>query len=441
MPAAIALYSYFFYLGVELFQIHHIIPFVDKLKPGLLSQAAMVVVIAMRIADFSWIKNIAIWKALLLLAIVPGLFVGVTQGLVLRAFTAEATRYVFGFIGACLVIRSLKEVRALYAFILVSTLLLSVFTILKGGKGPGLYKDENDMAMMLVLLLPFAFFKIFDKGSFAAKAGNTGLFAVCLLAIASTLSRGGMVGALPCLFLCLMKVKHKVIAIPVGIAMLGLAVAFGPDKLVSEFKTIGDTEESTAASRIRYWGLSTEMFLERPLFGVGAYCWGNAFYSGVVDNDDFSIHNMTPHSIYFQALSELGLFGTIPFIGLLAAVFAALWKMRASKMEAMRRVLTAEAGTHAVLHRHLGFLSEYKLFAQAAFVGLLGYLLSAGFISVLFYPGLTLMAGLVQALREAYKRDLGGFMALKQALATRDEAAERRAQAPMRDEEIATLSM
>jgi hypothetical protein len=53
-----------------------------------------------------------------------------------------------------------------------------------------------------------------------------------------------------------------------------------------------------------------------------------------------------------------------------------------------------------------GIIRRMRYFAAALAIGITGYLVSGGFLSVLFYPGLALFAALSQAAGKAWRTEL-----------------------------------
>ena len=190
------------------------------------------------------------------------------------------------------------------------------------------------------------------------------------------------------------------------VLLLAAVVALGPKKLTSEFESISDTHETTADQRIYYWGLSWDMFVQRPVFGVGAKSWGSAAWSGLVSRHGRGFHNMTPHSIYLQLLSELGAVGVITWLGVLVCCFLCF---RDILPDRLRRQANAAMLDHLgptfirEIQERQKFMSNFGL---ALGIGLLGYLASGAFLSFVFYPMFTTFAALLQASKDTWEREL-----------------------------------
>ena len=400
-------------LLVDFGQIHRMVPGLSLLKPGLLTQALLFVLVLCELKNGRWLRSIAAWRFLFLCAIGTGLLLGVTEGRVALVLKTELPRYLTTFLGVCLFVRRVADLRVLHDVFIVMAFLIAAWVLTHGGHGPGLIKDENDAALVLVMFLPFAFLKVFFEDSARKKALSLGVFAVTLLAIGMTLSRGGMVGALPALAFCWLKSRNKAVSLALGAVALVGAVALAPSNLLSEFESIADTEGGTAGTRRYFWDLSVQMFLERPVFGVGASCWGNALYSGLIEIPTGRAH-MTPHSIYFQLLTELGTVGVFTWMGLLSSVVLGLAGLRASRLDAdVGRVLAAGAEPDPLVLRKLRADSVFmRNFAPSLAIGIAGFLICGAFLSVLYYPGFPLFAALVQAAREAWRNEMALAMAV-----------------------------
>jgi hypothetical protein len=109
-------------------------------------------------------------------------------------------------------------------------------------------------------------------------------------------------------------------------------------------------------------------------------------------------------------------------MGMLAATFFGLRSLRIDRIHAdAGRLLSADPDPAMVrkLRADILFMRDYS---AALAIGIVGYLVSGAFLSVLFYPGLPLFAALVQAAVEAWRTE----MTLAAAVAGRgaDEEAE-----------------
>lgn len=399
------------YLMVDFGQVHQIIPGLKYMMPGALTEGLLFLLVlaelprALNSPGGGLIRPIMVWQFLFLCAIGLGLIFAVTQGRALMVLKTEFPRYLTGFLGILIFLRRIEDLRTLQNLLMAAAILISGWCILHGGHGPGLYKDENDAGLVLVMLLPMSFLKFFGESGRRRSFIPLGVFFITLVAIGITLSRGAMVGVIPALFFCWLKSRNKAVGLILAGVALGGALLFMPSNFKSEFKSIGDTDQGTAEARRYYWDLSVMMFEKRPVVGVGAMSWGNALYSGLLKISDRRAH-MTPHSIYFQLLSELGLVGIFCWMGFLTACFRELRGMRGSQLQ-REAAIAYGSGTDPSEMRRIGEDILYlRHFAAALTIGIIGYLISGGFLSVLFYPGIMFFAALVQATSSIWRTRL-----------------------------------
>lgn len=396
-------------LWVDMGRIQDMIPILKYTKPGFLIQLGLFVLVLANLSRLRFNQPLIVWRFLFLLSVVPGLFVGYGTGRVRMVFETEVQRFLSGFLGMVLFIRGLADLKRMHSAIVYLAFLLSLWTLTHGGCGPGLLRDENDIAMFLVMLLPFSYMKSTLETNALRKGFCMLVFLLTLAGIASTISRGGMVGALPTLGFIWLKSKRKILSLVLLAISLALTVAFGPEKLISEFKTIGDTNEGTASSRLYFWGLSWEMMKLRPLFGVGAMCWGNGVW-GMVQSGELvipsRIGNMTPHSVYFQLISEVGILGTVAWVGLLGVVAKALYSIRESALNRQMGAVLGRMTNPAAIHHAMEMQSHVKAASVSLAICILGFLLASAFLSVLFYPQLYFFVALIQATKNIWEREL-----------------------------------
>lgn len=397
---------------VDFGQVHRIVPSLSHLMPGAIGEAVLLVLVLIELPRGRWVRNIAVWRLLFMGAIATGILIGVTQGRSLLIFRTELPRYFTTFLGACVFVRRIEDLRVLQNAFIAMAFLLAAWVLTHGGHGPGLYKDENDAALVLVMLLPFAFLKIFGEPSPRKLIASGAVFFLTLLGIGLTLSRGGMVGTMPSLFFGWLKSRNKAIGLALAAVALVGAVVFAPKDFKTEFESIADTQQGTAETRRLFWDLSVQMFEERPIFGVGASCWGNALYAGVIDIPDKRLH-ITPHSVYFQLLSELGIVGVFCVMGLLVSVARTLRELSPSRLRQDAALIMPEDPDPALLRRFRSDQIFMRNFCASLAIGIIGYLVCGAFLSVLFYPGLAIFAGLVQGTREAWQNEIRLATALR----------------------------
>lgn len=163
-------------------------------------------------------------------------------------------------------------------------------------QGIGIFSDPNDLALALVIVLPFLFFKLTeDKGTVYGKAFNLICLVVLIYALILTQSRGGLLALGVLAMLLFSRRVGPVLGYSLG--GLGMASLF----LASSRMSTISTEEGSAYGRIQAWGIGMDLFESSPLFGVGA---GNFT----------EYHFRTAHNSFVLCAAELGVFGLFPWL-------------------------------------------------------------------------------------------------------------------------------
>ncbi len=158
----------------------------------------------------------------------------------------------------------------------------------------GVFNDPNDLGLALVLIVPVLIDRVFQKRFFLSAL----LLPVILYGIYWTNSRGAMLSLAAGIFAYLVLRYRSLKGVIIGGVMAVIGVVFGPSRMGS----LSGSEES-AYGRIEAWYSGFQMFKSSPLFGVG---------QGMFTE----YHNLTAHNSYMLVLAELGLLGSIFFVGM-----------------------------------------------------------------------------------------------------------------------------
>ncbi len=143
-------------------------------------------------------------------------------------------------------------------------------------------------------------------------------------------------------------------------------------------------QDRTAHSRLDFWKAGVQMFADHPALGVGP---GNfqLSYAGRYSRGSVFQGTWVPHSIYIQALSELGLAGVIPVFLLFIGCF---------RLNARTRKYLMERGG--------GKPKDFDYYLSIGLdMALVGYMVSGAFLTVLYYPHLWVILGLSVGLHTA----------------------------------------
>ncbi len=380
---SIGLFASAIFFLINFSQLHVLIPGIKYLKLGLLTSIILSISIFPDIFKKEWYTPLGKWRLLFILSLVPGMFFGFSTGYPRTAVIISLQDFIAGFIAPCIFIRGVKELKTFNKIIILTTLFISIYVIMNHGHGPGVLVDENDVGLVLVMLLPFTYLSMNMSNKRTFKIGCLLLFFLSLLAIASTISRGAMVGTLPTLIAIWLNSRRKLLTVFSMLLVLVICVFLAPPNLMHEFESIKNVDQGTAHSRRYFWQLSMEMFNQRPIFGVGAMSWGSALWSGKLHLHLIeSVPISTPHSLYFQILSELGLVGAICWLLLMFKTF--------------------QVGTKIKKAAYINFpdgdeeIDFILLFMKCIIIGLIGGLISGLFLSFMMYPHLYAFIALMQ---------------------------------------------
>ena len=321
-------------------------------------------------------------------------------------------RVVFFFYLISINLQTARQVRGLIAVVIIGGLFMSIHGILQihtgagfgeGVNSPsalalsehgtlriqafGFFADPNDLALALVVALPFVVNVIHRPGSSApARLLCLAIAGVLGYAIYLTQSRGGWLAlAITTMCYLLLNFRMKKIAVVLGILMTVGLMMLAPGRVTSGSMS---GQDESARGRMVAWTDGDRMLKRSPLFGVG--------YERFTD---FSEGNKVAHNSFVHCYGELGLFGYFFWLALLFA--------SAKDCVALGKGLTSEDPER----REFGRLARVML---ASFIG---YLAAAVFLSRTYTPLLFLMFGLIAALHAAYERQFG---ALKGAMTRRD---------------------
>jgi O-antigen ligase len=191
----------------------------------------------------------------------------------------------------------------------------------------GVFANPNEDAYSLVVLIPIAVV-LASTSKWLVRIALWGFIATYLLAIFLTFSRGGLLALFAVLGLMGWKQKSYVIR---GLMIVGLAVCLllaGMYWGRSEgFRNI--SKDTTVNQRIATIKAGMLMFAANPLLGVGPGDSLVAYPLYVPKEAHCGCQSqLVIHNSFIQVLSELGIFGFIPFMLFLAVSLFQAWKMQ-----------------------------------------------------------------------------------------------------------------
>ena len=244
-------------------------------------------------------------------------------------FTVYLTNVIF-FVVFITIVDCLEKLKRLLSVISFCTVFYGVFGLMLGSFSSGRYViygamfDPNDMAYVLVTLLPISLFFIVRRdGRFNTILAFGGVLASLVL-ILLTGSRGGLLSLGVILAILLLtdvgSVKlHYKLAFIIGIGTIG---AFNFEKINFErYLTLMNMEQdynvTSETGRLEVWKKGIELLLGNPLTGVGVQCFPMAI--GYLRADANAIPEwQAAHNSYLQVAVETGLIGFMIFLSLIA---------------------------------------------------------------------------------------------------------------------------
>ncbi len=201
-------------------------------------------------------------------------------------------------------------------------------------RATGIFRDPNDLGVLLVVAVICSLYFLFRDGLFQAPLW-LGLIGLFLYAIYLTHSRGTLLGLGIALFILIRARIGTIPALMLGSMLLpGLLLLSGRGVDVSD-------RDDTAMSRIGLWSDAMVEFTASPLFGTG--------FGNLVEN-----MGMMAHNSYMHAFAELGFPGGCVFLGMF---IWALWTM-----------LTLTANHRRIIDPHLADLHPTMTALLAGFM-------------------------------------------------------------------------
>lgn len=231
------------------------------------------------------------------------------------------------------------EPRQLRILIWVITLSVAFFgikgglwTVLTGGGGRvwgppgGLLEGNNELAVALVMLLPFLYYLQQTEPRKWIKRMLVVFMVLCAFSVLGSQSRGALLAIVVCAFFLGLKSKYPWQTSISLMLLMVLAFLFMPDSWLNRMETIGTYQQDTSAmSRIWTWKTLLAAAVDRPLVGAGFRADSLEVFGRYAPTeppyDIFIGQFYVAHSIYFQMLGEHG----FPGLGLFLLLGLVTW--------------------------------------------------------------------------------------------------------------------
>jgi len=244
-------------------------------------------------------------------------------------------------------------------------------------RGLGFLKDPNEMAQLLVMLLPLLWTGWLKRRHFHNILFVLAPSALFVWGMYLTHSRGAVIALVVILMLALKDRVNLVATLLAGVLAFGVMI-------VLDFS--GGREISVQASSNRFilWGDGLALFKSSPAFGVG--------YENFADANK----GQTAHNSFIVCLAELGLFGYGFWVAILVFTILGLNSLLAKLKPVLNKAPPMDGDDEAPDASDLANV-EYRRWAQALRLSLAGFLAAGFFLSRAYALTLYLTLGMAVA--------------------------------------------
>ena len=237
-----------------------------------------------------------------------------------------------------------------------------------GVKGaPGWFSNSGEFGIQMTIFVPLSIAYILALKQYWSRFKRWIFYLfpfTGLVTIAATSSRGAQLAILGVGVWFIMKSRLRFKAM-FGILILGSVVYMVlPPEQLERFTTMG--EDPTSISRLTFWAAGMDVIAANPVLGVGYANWIDYCWYLYPEGLGASPTCLQVHNTYIQAGVELGIFGVIAFIIMCIYLF---------KLNGQTRRYARSTDNKFIYYMAHGLDG-----------GLLGFMISGTFISVLFYP-------------------------------------------------------
>lgn len=175
----------------------------------------------------------------------------------------------------------------------------------------------NELGTTMASVMPLFILLLLAERKVVLRFMALGGLAVSVWGMVFTGSRASLLGCLAGLAYLWWISKKRLLLGVIGLFALVLAFALLPAEYQGRYSTLTSGQlDGSSMSRVLVWITGLHMFADRPLFGVGAGCFGTAH--AMAYSPSGQKNWLESHSLYIQVIAELGLVGAICFFAMLA---------------------------------------------------------------------------------------------------------------------------
>jgi O-antigen ligase len=244
--------------------------------------------------------------------------------------------------------------------------------------------DVNDLALLFVVTLPFAFFMLKESTKFQ-RLLLLAAIVLMVVGIIKSASRGGFLGLVIISVFLLIRSskqvrKYAILAILGGAIMFAMAAPAAYWARISTiFSLKNDYNMNLQTGRVMVWQNGLKMITTYPLTGVGinSFNIAHAGFSG-------TNINISPHNSFLQIAAELGIPGLLLFLSIIF-----------TSMIAARRVRR--------LIKEGKIPQELWWLAAAIEISFIGFIVSASLLTHAYSPIFCFLTGISASLVARYR--------------------------------------
>ncbi|MEW6401725.1 MAG: O-antigen ligase family protein [Chloroflexota bacterium] len=214
--------------------------------------------------------------------------------------------------------------------------------VLEGSSTPrlgGPVNDPNVWGQVLVAIVPLVVYRIIYEPRRLTKIIGVITLSILLFEVLNTYSRGAYLALAILVVLIMFSFRISPLIPIAGVAVAGILFFSLPPVYTQRFVSLsalvpssqaGIYQDSSFRGRASEMLTGLRMFMEHPLFGVGAgnYRTNYQKYAQLI-GIEVRAEERDAHSLYIQVLAETGLIGALAFAGIVTSLFSALGRISA----------------------------------------------------------------------------------------------------------------
>jgi O-antigen ligase len=405
-------YGFWAFLVVALGRIGELIPGLGSLPIGKLAVVVPLIILITRwrelprLADSAkGLARNATWLIVLVIVLTPfSIWGGASRQFLLSQLPILIVVTVLAY----MMCRSWSAVRGTLRTLVLSSLVLTIAALSTYGGGRAAANtmyDTNDLAYLLVTVLPLSVGFVLNSTRGSARMANVGITAALLTALLLTQSRGGFLGLITVAVLLVFgpisvprerlgatrKRSSKKFLIVLGAVCVGAIIwSQLPEGARARLATVVSLSEdynldpTDRTGRGQIWTRAFEATLDRPIgYGPDVFPMVDVKYGGKF---------MAPHNSFVQIMVELGVLGLLLF----ARMFILAWRT----LGRVRQKLTKSD----VVSREQ---AEQASFARLLQIAVAGNAVSGFFLSMAYATVVWVIFGTCMALSALANADAG----------------------------------